>query len=60
MKQREQESGSLTGPGLGLTRDILTFECQRQGLALDGRALNETGFGDSSLQTFGQRQVRET
>ena len=47
MKQREQESGGLARARLRLARDVLTVECQRQSLALDRRALNETGFGDS-------------
>ena len=47
MKQREQEGGGLARACLRLARDVLTIERQRQSLALDRRALNETGFGDS-------------
>jgi hypothetical protein len=59
MKQRDQKCGCLSGSGLGLARDVLAFECQRQSLALNRRALNEAGFGDSLLQSGRQREVGE-
>jgi hypothetical protein len=59
MEQREKESGGLSGSGLGLPRDVLPFECQRQRLALNRRALGEAGFCNSFLQSCRQRKVGE-
>jgi hypothetical protein len=49
MEHRNQESGRFSGARLGLARDVLAVECYRQSFALDRRALNEAGFGDSLL-----------
>src|SRR6187549_1503436 len=59
MEQREQECGCLSRSGLGLTRDVLAFECHRQSLALNRRALNEAGFSNSFLQSCRQWEVGE-
>jgi len=60
MEQREQECGCLSRSRLGLTRDVLAFECQRQRLALNRRALSEAGFSNSFLQSCRQWKVGET
>jgi len=59
MEQREQECGCLSRSRLGLTRDVLAFECHRQSLALNRRALNEAGFSNSFLQSCRQWEVGE-
>jgi hypothetical protein len=59
VEQGQQEGGGLTGARLGLACYVLTVERERQSLALDRRALDKTGFGDSLLQACGQRQVGE-
>ena len=59
MKQREQEGGGLAGSRLSLACDVLAFQCHRQSLALNRRAVNEAGFGDSFLQSGRQRKVGE-
>jgi len=38
---------------------VLAFECQRKSLALNRRAMNEAGFGNSLLQSCRQWQVGE-
>ena len=58
MKQRDQERGGLAGSRLRLAGDVLAVERQRQRLALDRRAVNEAGFGDSLLQSGRQRAGR--
>jgi len=40
-------------------RDVLAFECHRQSLALNRRALNEAGFSNSFLQSCRQWEVGE-
>ena len=47
MEQRQQERSGFARARLRLARDVLAVEGQRQSLALNRRALNETGFGDS-------------
>jgi hypothetical protein len=59
MEQREQECGCLARSRLGLARDVLAFECQRQSFALNRRALSEAGFGNSFLQSGRQWEVGE-
>jgi hypothetical protein len=59
MKQRDQKRSRLSGSSLGLTRDVLAFQRKRQSLALNRRALNEAGFGDSLLQSRRQWEVGE-
>jgi hypothetical protein len=59
VEQREQERGCLSGSGLSLASDVLAFECERESLTLNRRALNEAGFGNSLLQSCRQRKVGE-
>ena len=49
MEQRQQEGRGLAGARLRLARDVLAVERKRQRLALNRRAVNEAGFGDSLL-----------
>ena len=60
MEQREQEGGGLARSRLRLAGHVLAVERKRQRLALDRRAVNEAGFGDSLLQPGRQREVGES
>ena len=53
-EDRDQESRGLAGARLGLARDVLAGERDRQGFFLDGRRPGEPGVGDATPDLVGE------